>query len=103
MRLAAKHTFTALSSARVLSPGSGPHQARQDGWVLKCEPGTWSNNTTICPGNAHIHLTKHSQAGKRLRAGRRRGIRTERKATGIGGRMDKQPFMCTLLAAYGNY
>jgi len=59
MRWAPQHTCFCTNRVEVDSfPQAMARQARQAGRVLKCEPGTQSNNRDICPGNAHIHLTK---------------------------------------------
>lgn len=65
MRFASQHTRS-LHAVKVESfPQAMARQARQGGRVLKWELGTQSNNRAICPGNAHIHLTKDSQSKKR--------------------------------------
>ncbi len=65
MRLAAPHTRLLHGVEGEFFPQAMARQARQGGRVLKCELGTQSNNRAICPGNAHIHLTKDSQSENR--------------------------------------
>lgn len=65
MRLAAQHTCLLHLVEVEFFPQAMAHQAGQAGRVLKCELGTQSNNRAICPGNAHIHLTKDSESGNR--------------------------------------
>lgn len=65
MRYASQHTRLLHAVKVESSPKAMARQARQGGRVLKCELGTQSNNRAICPGNAHIHLTKDSQSERR--------------------------------------
>lgn len=77
MRLAAQHTCL-LHGVEVDSfPQAMARQARQAGRVLKCEPGTQSNNRAICPGNAHIHLTKDKPVWEQIKENK--GVERERE------------------------
>lgn len=79
MRLAAHHTRSLHSVEAESFPQAMARQARQGGRVLKCEPSTQSNNRAICPGNAHIHLTKDSQSGKQIKENTRGGVEVGRE------------------------
>lgn len=70
MRLAAQHTCLLHSEEVDSFPQAMARQARQAGWVLKCEPGTQSNNRAICPGNAHIHLTEDKPVWEQIKENR---------------------------------
>ena len=86
-------------------------QARQAGRVLKCEPGTQSNNRAICPGNAHIHLTKdklvweqikEKQAGGERKRGRGREEVRERDRKGSSGEeTEKKKCLCVCVQCVG--